>query len=85
MLLKHAREGKVQVLANILLKVNAKLGGRNAVPGKCYTYFMLLQQQTKQQTIVITATGASLMLMRCLCTADAFIQLLYNPQAFEVS
>jgi hypothetical protein len=33
MQLKHAQEGKVQVLANILLKVNAKLGGCNAILG----------------------------------------------------
>jgi hypothetical protein len=33
MLLKHAQEGKVQVIANILLKVNANLGGCNAVLG----------------------------------------------------
>jgi len=31
MILKHARECKVQVIANILLKVNAKLGGKNTV------------------------------------------------------
>jgi hypothetical protein len=31
-MLKHARDCKLQVFANILLKVNAKLGGLNAIP-----------------------------------------------------
>eukprot|EP00953_Heterococcus_sp_UTEX-ZZ885_P015871 8941-Heterococcus_DN1.PRE.2 len=33
MMLKHAQDCNKQVLSNILLKVNAKLGGMNAVPG----------------------------------------------------
>jgi hypothetical protein len=33
-MLKHARDCKLQVLANILLKVNAKLGGLNAIPDR---------------------------------------------------
>lgn len=32
MLLKHVNTAKIQYLANLCLKVNAKLGGRNAVP-----------------------------------------------------
>jgi hypothetical protein len=47
MLLKHAREGKVQVFANILLKVNAKLGGRNAVPG-IYTLYEITRSNVRQ-------------------------------------
>ncbi|CAM9929698.1 unnamed protein product, partial [Hapterophycus canaliculatus] len=31
-LLKHVHSAKIQYLANLCLKVNAKLGGRNAVP-----------------------------------------------------
>lgn len=32
MLLKHVHTAKIQYLANLCLKINAKLGGRNAVP-----------------------------------------------------
>lgn len=31
-LLKHVMQAKIQYLANLCLKINAKLGGRNAVP-----------------------------------------------------
>ena len=31
-LLKHVHTAKIQYLANLCLKINAKLGGRNAVP-----------------------------------------------------
>ena len=31
-LLKHVHSAKIQYLANLCLKINAKLGGRNAVP-----------------------------------------------------
>jgi hypothetical protein len=31
-MVKHGRDCKLQVFANILLKVNAKLGGVNAIP-----------------------------------------------------
>lgn len=31
-LLKHVQQAKIQYLANLCLKINAKLGGRNAVP-----------------------------------------------------
>lgn len=31
-LLKHVTSAKIQYLANLCLKINAKLGGRNAVP-----------------------------------------------------
>lgn len=31
-LLKHVHAAKIQYLANLCLKINAKLGGRNAIP-----------------------------------------------------